>query len=120
MTKLNDLLKKQNKLNINKLKMCGYLSDYIIDKSLETEDFNFISNTLFDYFKDKDIGYLLTKFDESGLKDKIDDNIELSLNEWNKIHEEIKLERNNQTNVIKDKEDHLQELIKKRKKDEDK
>lgn len=117
MEKIKELQKRYNNLNMNRLKICGYLSDYEIDKSIETNDFNFIANTLFEYFEDKDIGYLLTKFKDSGLKDVIDD-VDFSIEEWNKIQEEIKEEKeildkqNPDMNLEKD--DYITEMIKKR------
>lgn len=118
MKKLNELLKKQNNLNVNRLKICGYLADNEIDKAIDTNDFNFIANTLIDYFEKKDVGYLLTKFEESELKEKIDD-VDFSIEEWDKIQEEIKEERKRideqNPNMTLNKDEYIQQMIKKRK-----
>ncbi len=117
---LEEIQKKYNNLHINLMKICGYLSDYEIDKAIESEDFNFIWNTMFDYFKSKDPGYLLTKFEESGLKGKIEDDINFSLDEWFKVQDELKQEEQrlkdelpNQN--IRGKDEYIMEMIKKRK-----
>ncbi len=117
MEKLNNLHKKLNTLNINKMKICGYLSDYEIDKAVESEEFNFISNTLIDYFETKDIGYILNKFKESGLSNKIDD-VDFDINEWTKTLEEIKIEKERIVSEMPDselgKDDYISEMVKKR------
>jgi len=118
MEKLKELQKKYNNQNVNRLKICGYLVDYEIDKAIETEDFNFIANTLIDYFEEKDIGYLLTKFKDSGLEEKIDD-VDFSIDEWNKVQDDIKAEKRRieeqNPNMNLNKDDYIQEMIKKRK-----
>ena len=119
MSKLEELNKKFSNLNINRLKICGYLADYEIDSAIDGNDFNFIANLLINYFDEKDIGYLLTKFEESGLKDKVDD-VDFSLEEWYKVQEELEEEEKNfKENIpdihIKDKDKYLKEMIKKRK-----
>jgi len=119
MEKLKELKKKYNNLNVNRLKICGYLSDYEIDKSIDNDDFNFIANTLINYFENKDIGYLLTKFKESKLEEKIDD-VDFSIEEWNKIQDEIKeeidkIKKENPDIKNLNKDDYIQEMIKKRK-----
>jgi len=118
MNKMYDLIKRQHNLNANISKICGYLSDYEIDKAIESNDFNFIGNTLTDYFESKDIGYILTKFKESGLEEKIDD-VDFSIDEWNKVQKETKdeytkLEEENPDMKLS-KDDYIQEMIKKRK-----
>jgi len=67
-------------------KMAGYLSDYYIDRAIETDDFSYISSFLIDYFsgyvgKSFDIGYLVAKYKEFGLNEKIED-IDFDMNEW--------------------------------------
>ena len=119
MKKLNELTKKFNNLNINRLKMCGYLVDNEIDKAVESDDFNFISNTLIDYFEGKDTGYLLTKFKDSGLEEKVDD-VDFVAEDWYKIQEEIKKEEAKIRKIlpdmhIKNKDEYVNEMIKKRK-----
>jgi len=118
MKRLKELQKEYNRLNINKIKICGYLADYEIDKSIENNDFNFIANTLINYFETKDVGYILTKFKESGLENKIDD-VDLSIDEWNKVNDEIKKEINkikkNNPNMNLNKDDYINKMIQKRK-----
>ncbi len=117
MDKIDNLIKKQHNLKANISKICGYLSDYEIDKAIESDDFNFVGNTLIDYFEEKDIGYLLTKFKDSGLEDVIDD-VDFSIKEWNKIKNEIKEEKGRlekiNPNMNLQKNDYVQEMIKKR------
>ena len=90
-----------------------YLSDE------QQKNFNFIGNTLIDYFETKDIGYILTKFKDSGLEEKIDD-VDFSVEEWNKVQQELKEENQKLTKEIQrlrelDKDDYIQEMIKNRK-----
>lgn len=116
---LEEIRKRFNNLNVNLQKICGYLADYHIDKAIETQDFAFIWNTIYDYFVDKDPGYLLTKFDEYELKDKVED-VEFSLEEWFKVQEDLKKEYDKirkelpDTN-IRNKDEYINDLIIKRK-----
>lgn len=103
-----------NNLSMNLNKICGYLADFEIDKAIENEDFNFIWNTLYDYFNSKDVGYLLTKFEQSGLKDRVED-VDFSLEEWFKIIEEIRADHNKGLNM--DKDEYIMNMIKNRKSD---
>lgn len=117
--KMGDLMKKHHNLKANISKICGYLSDYEIDKAIESDDFNFIGNTLIDYFETKDIGYLLTKFKDSGLEEKIDD-VDFSVEEWGKVQQEIKEENRRISEEWErirklDKDEYIQEMVKKRK-----
>jgi hypothetical protein len=118
MEKLKELQKKFNLLSMNKSKICAHLSDNEIDKAIDSEDFNFIANTLYEYFEDKDIGYILTKFKETGLEDKITD-IDFSYEEWVKVQDDIKNEIKQLSDKFPDKnlnkEDYIGEMIKNRK-----
>lgn len=111
MKTINEIQKKLKNLDINRQKICGYLSDYEIDKAIDSDDFSFIGNTLIDYFEEKDIGYLLSKFEESGLKDKVDD-VDFSLDEWYKVQKELK-ELEKHQDISKD--DYIRKMIEKRK-----
>lgn len=107
-----EIYKRLKALEVNRQKICGYLSDYEIDKAIETEDFNFIGNTLFDYFEEKDIGYILNKFENSGLKDKVDD-VDFSLDDWYKVQKDLK-DIKNQSNKDLPKNDYVSEMVEKR------
>lgn len=103
-----------NNLSVNLKKICGYLADHEIDKAIESEDFSFIWNTLYDYFSSKDPGYLLTKFEEEGLKGRVED-VDFSLEEWYRIKEEMLSEHTQSLSM--GKEEYILDLVKKRKND---
>jgi len=71
-------------------KMAGYLSDYYIDRALESDDFSEVSSFLIDYFssgsigKSFDVGYLVSKYKEYELDEKIED-IDFDISEWYKV-----------------------------------
>lgn len=75
-------------------KMAGYLSDYYIDRALESDDFSEISSFLIDYFssgsigKSFDVGYLVSKYKEYGLDEKIED-IDFDMTEWYKVKYDV-------------------------------
>ena len=71
------------------VKMAGYLTDYYLDRAIESDDFSQISSFLIDYFsgmvgKDFDLGYLVSKYNEYGLNEKAED-IDFDMNEWYKL-----------------------------------
>ena len=75
------------------IKMAGYLTDYYIDRAIESEDFSEVSGFLIDYFsgpagKPFDVGYLVSKYNEYGLNEKIED-IDFNIAEWYKIRYEL-------------------------------
>ena len=45
-------------------KIAGYLSDYYIDRAIESEDFSDVSGFLIEKFYNSDIVYLLSKYKE--------------------------------------------------------
>lgn len=115
---MKDLIKRYKILNINRQKICGYLADYEIDKAIENEEFNFIANVLIEYFDDKDVGYLLTKFEDSGLSNKLEeDEVDFSLKEWYDVKNEISEELRKNPSKDLDKDEYLREMIKKRNED---
>ncbi len=107
--------------------MAGYLSDYYIDRAIESDDFSDISSYLIDYFSSGSIGrsfdvrHLLDKYKEYDLDEKIED-IDFSIDEWYKIDDE----HSNISRITKMDEDHtihmseeeyIQYMIDKRKKE---
>jgi hypothetical protein len=67
-------------------RMAGHLADYYIDRAIESDDFSFISSFLIDYFsghvgKAFEIGYLVSKYKEYELNEKIED-IDFNMEEW--------------------------------------
>jgi len=99
-------------------KMAGYLSDYYIDRAIESDDYSDISAFLISYFSGYDVGYLVSKYTEFGLNEKIED-IDFNMNEWYKA----KYEADNNTTKIEEwksiqnmsEEEYLQYMIEKRK-----
>ena len=88
-----DLTRKIKEYEMKITRMAGYLSDYYIDRALETDDFSKISSFLIDYFsgymgQPYDVGYLYRKYKEFGLNDKVED-IDFDIDEWYKIKYEI-------------------------------
>lgn len=117
MKKYDELLKKFGNLRANREKMCGYLADYFIDEALETEDYGFIWDTIYYYLETKDSGYIATKFDESGLSEKVDD-VDFSVDEWinvkNEMDKELEKINNSTPDMNLSKDRYLKEMIKKR------
>lgn len=75
------------------IKMAGYLTDYYIDRAIESDDFSTLSSFLIDYFsgtagKSFDVGYLVSKYKEFGLNKKIED-MAFNVDEWYKVKYEI-------------------------------
>jgi len=109
MTKTNKKLDSARKLKeyeMKIIKMAGYLSDYYIDRAIELDDFSTISSFLIDYFsgtigKTVDVGYLISKYKEYGLNDRIED-VDFDIDEWYKIKYEIE---NNFSSDISNTED---------------
>jgi len=105
-------------------KMAGYLADYYIDRAIETDDFSHISGFLIDYFsgsagKPFDVGYLVSKYREYGLNEKIED-IDFSVDDWYKNKYEINSRQfNEDTDVLikMTEEEYVRHLIDKRKKE---
>ena len=98
-------------------KMAGYLSDYYIDRAIESDDYSDISAFLISYFSGYDIGYLVSKYKEYGLNEKIED-IDFDMNEWYKA----KYEADNNVKKLEDTkirkmsdDEYLQYMIEKRK-----
>lgn len=88
-----DSARKLKEYEMKIIKMAGYLSDYYIDRAIELDDFSTISCFLIDYFsgtigKTVDVGYLISKYKEYGLNDRIED-VDFDIDEWYKIKYEI-------------------------------
>ena len=65
-------------------KIAGYLSDYYIDRAIESEDFSDVSGFLIEKFYNSDIVYLLSKYKEFELDKKIED-IDINIEEWSRL-----------------------------------
>jgi len=126
MTKTNKQLDSARKLKeyeMKIIKMAGYLSDYYIDRAIELEDFSTISSFLIDYFsgtigKTVDVGYLISKYKEYGLNDRIED-VDFDIDEWYKIKYDI--ENDFSSDIVKSDsmtdDEYISYLIEKRNKD---
>jgi len=105
-------------------KMAGHLSDYYIDRAIESEDFSIISGFLISHFsgnagKSFDVGYLVSKFREFGLNDKIED-MDFDINEWYKVkyeNDNPALMSDSEITIKMDEDEYLQYMIDKRKKE---
>lgn len=101
-------------------KMSGYLADYYIDRAIESDDFSDISAFLISYFSGYDVGYLVSKYNEFGLNEKIED-IDFNMNEWYKAKYEtdsVNLEEESKVRKMTE-EEYIQYMIEKRKKEID-
>jgi hypothetical protein len=106
------------------IKMAGYLSDYYLDRSIESDDYSNVASFLIDYFSGSagrpfDVGYLVSKYKEYGLNEKAED-IDFNVDEWYKIIYEIKKPKKDPTeyDITKDmtEEEYINYMIEKRKK----
>ena len=100
------------------IKMSGYLADYYIDRAIESDDYSDISAFLISHFSDYDIGYLVSKYKEFGLNEKIED-IDFDMNEWYKAKYEAdnsvkKLEEDSKHRTMSE-EEYIKYMIDKRK-----
>ena len=106
------------------IKMAGYLADYYIDRALETEDFSSISGFLIGYFsgsagKSFDIGYLVSKYKEYGLDEKIED-MDFDVEEWYRVKYEMDMPgffEDDEIAIKMNEEEYIQYMIEKRKKE---
>lgn len=85
--------RKYKEYEIKIIKMAGYLTDYYIDRAIESDDFSTISSFLIDYFsgtagKSFDVGYLVSKYKEFDLHKKIED-MGFDVDEWYKVKYEM-------------------------------
>ena len=101
-------------------KMAGYLTDYYIDRAIELDDFSNISSFLIHYFAGSyDISYLVSKYNEFGLNEKIED-IDFNINDWYKIKYEYDtktVDPETEFLIKMDENEYLQYMIDKRKKE---
>ena len=124
-----EVVRKFKEYEIKITKMAGYLSDYYIDRAIETDDFSNISSYLIDYFSSGSIGrsfdvkHLVSKYKEYELDEKIED-IDFDIDEWYKIdneHSDIENLRtlsSEESHIIHMNEDeYVQYMIDKRKKE---
>lgn len=89
--KINTIRRKYNEYNMKLYKMSGDLADYYIDRAIESDDYSDISGFLIDLFSGSkifDIRYLITKYKEFGLNDKIED-VDFDIKEWFSIKNEL-------------------------------
>ena len=121
MNRINERLETSRKFKeyeMKIIKMAGHLTDYYIDRAIESDDYSDISAFLISYFSGYDVGYLVSKYTEFGLNEKIED-IDFNMNEWYKA----KYEADNNTTKIEEwksiqnmsEEEYLQYMIEKRK-----
>lgn len=119
-----DVVRKLKEYEIKITKMAGYLSDYYIDRAIESDDFSNISSFLIDYFsgsvgKSFDVGYLISKYKEFDLNEKIED-VDFDINEWYKlVHESNQIEVVNDVSRVMGDEEYVNYLIQKRKEQND-
>jgi hypothetical protein len=90
---VNYNIKKYQEYEMKITKMAGYLTDYYLDRAIESDDYSIIAGFLIDYFsgiagKPFDVGYLVSKYKEYGLDEKIED-IYFDVNEWYKVKYEV-------------------------------
>jgi hypothetical protein len=125
LNKRYELKRKFREYEMKIIKMAGYLADYYIDRAIESDDYSKISSLLISYFSGPagqqfDIGYLVTKYKEYGLNEKIED-IDFNIDEWYKIKSEIEdpLERYLDRKKIIDmtEDEYIQYMIEQRKKE---
>lgn len=114
-----DLARKLKEYEIKITKMAGYLSDYYIDRAIELDDFSTISSLLIDYFsgsvgKSFDVGYLLSKYKEFGLDEKIEE-VDFDINEWYKLLHDREMPTEVDETADMTDEEYINYMIQKRK-----
>jgi len=118
--------RKLREYEMKVIKMAGYLSDYYIDRAIESDDFSSISSYLISYFSDSvvgksfDVGYLVTKYRDYGLNEKIED-VDFDIDEWYHIKYEIDrsslIDSDSEFTIKMNEDEYLQYMIEKRKKE---
>jgi len=85
-----ELRRKYNEYKMKLTKMAGFLSDFYIDRAIESGDYSFISGVLIDYLLEGHHGpdYLVQKYRECGLNQKVED-IDFDVQEWYKIKDAL-------------------------------
>ena len=125
--KKHEFRRKFKEYEMKIIKMAGYLADYYIDRAIESDDFSNISSYLIDYFagpagKTFDVGYLVSKYKEYGLNEKIED-MDFDIDEWYKIIYEIErpepIDPERARLIEMTEEEYIQYMIEKRKKEID-
>ena len=107
-------LRKFKEYQMKITKMSGYLADYYIDRAIESDDYSDISSYLIDYFESYDIGYLVSKYKEFGLNEKIED-FDFDISEWYKVRDSKEILSNWSETKNMDEEEYIQYMIEKRK-----
>ena len=107
-------LRKFKEFQMKITKMSGYLADYYIDRAIESDDYSDISSYLIDYFESYDIGYLVSKYKEFGLNEKIED-FDFDISEWYKVRDSKEILSNWSETKNMDEEEYIQYMIEKRK-----
>lgn len=111
--------RKYNEYNMKMYKMAGHLADYYIDRSIESDDYSDISRFLIDLFSGArmfDIGYLVSKYAEFGLNEKIED-MNFDINDWYNIKYQIENDQEHEHFIKMEDDEYLQYMIEKRKKE---
>lgn len=107
--------RKSNEYNMKMYKMAGALADYYIDRAIESDDYSDISSFLIDLFSGSklfDIRYIVAKYNEFGLNEKIED-MNFDINDWY----DIKFQLETDHDFLKNDDEYLQFLIDKKKKE---
>lgn len=120
--KNNEYHRKYKEYEMKITKMAGYLADHFIDEAIDVNDFTQISSFLIDYFSGAagvpfDVGYLVSKYKEYGLDEKVED-LDFDVNEWYKIKYEIDhsvIQEEDESTVEMDEEEYIKYMIEKRK-----
>ena len=107
-------LRKFKEFQMKITKMSGYLADYYIDRAIESDDYSDISSYLIDYFESYDIGYLVSKYKEFGLNEKIED-FDFDISEWYKVRDSKEVLSNWTETKNMDEDEYIQYMIEKRK-----
>lgn len=122
-----EITRKFKEYEMKIIKMAGYITDYYIDRAIESDDFSEISSFLIDYFSGPagrhfEVGYLLSKYKEYGLNEKAED-IYFDIEEWYKVVYEIEkpipIDIERERTVKMSEEEYIQYMIEKRKKEID-
>lgn len=111
--------RKYNEYNMKMYKMAGHLADYYIDRSIESDDYSDISSFLIDLFSGSrlfDIGYLVSKYAEFGLNEKIED-MDFDINDWYNIKYQIENDPEHEHFIKMEDDEYLQYMIEKKKKE---
>jgi len=80
--------RKYNEYKMKLIKMAGVLSDFYIDRAIESNDFSEIQGLLIEYFFEHSTWQLVQEYNDNELNKKVED-IDVNLGEWERLKYDI-------------------------------